>query len=964
MRWNTVRPHLVRDGNPAIKGGIMKNRTIRWTVCLILLGTLSCSTHQVQQPVHDGSTEEGSNEQKKESRNSGGKTGKGSGQLKQGNKAFRDSDYKEALDHYQKALKRSQNLDNKKGMIDSLNGMGSTYLDLGQISKALQSVERALTLSRSAGYRKGEANALNIKGRICGDRAQYETALEYLEQALTIKRALHDSDGEGLVLNNIGIVHWQIGQPRKALVYLEKALAIHRETANRRFEAFDLTEMGIVYLQLHKFEEALKLHEQALIIFREVNWRRQEALDLICLGRDFEALGRNDEALKHYEQANSISQEIGYLRGQANALNNIGFVCLKLGLNPKAVEVFEESLKISEDLGTLEYLQRTQWGLGKTRSRMNRPDEAIAHYEQALSTIESIRAGLSEGETRTLYMSGKLRIYDELIELLEKQHQKQPFAGYDRKSLEIFERKQGRMILEEVGNSGAKHFAGLPERIMEKESELEENLDDLRTSLSYERAIPAYPHKLDQVRALEEKILQVKEAQRALKEEIKSSFPDYYAIRYPQPATLLELQKNVLNPGELILVYGVMENLTCLWVIGKDSFAFSRILMGEEVLDEKVKQFRAEMLEVLEAIQRRQPDYFITKVVHDSTGALREKGRELADSLLPQNARNMMTKAKTVYIVPSGPLYFLPFEALVLTRPSTEKGFSYLMEESPVAYLSSASLLKSLRESIARRKDKAIYPLLAFANPVYSNLKETIPEKDISSSAPSDTPSSGESPAEPSMRARAYLDLLGGLFAELPETEDEARQVKAILEAPDQSAPLQLRNAASRSNMFRLNNENKLSAYRYLVFSCHGILPDEVDQIRQPALVLSHPDPETRQDGFLTMADVFQFKLNADLVTLSACNTGMGKALRSEGIVGLTRAFMYAGASAAVVNLWSVESRSAIMVTTGFYRNLKKGGSRTEALQSAKLRLINGDEGELYTHPFFWAPTIIFGEGS
>ncbi|MCX5882581.1 MAG: CHAT domain-containing protein, partial [Deltaproteobacteria bacterium] len=864
----------------------------------------------------------------------------------------------------QKALKRAQKMDNKKGIIDSLNGMASTYRDLGQLSKALQSSEQALTLSRSAGYRKGESDALSITGRISLDRAQYVAALEYLEQALTIKRALHDPNGTGNVLNNIGLVHNLIGQPRKALVYLEKALENHRQTANRRLEAFDLSEIGVAYLLLRQYEEAMKFHKQALTIFREVNWRRQEALDLIYLGRDFDALGRNVEALEQFKQASSICQEIGYLKGQANAINYVGFTCLKLGQNPESLEAFEESLKISEDLGALEYFQRSQWGLGKITARMNRPDEAIAHYEQALNTIESIRAGLSEGETRTQYMSSKLRIYDELIELLEKQHQKHPSEGYDCKSLEIFERKQGRMILEEVGNSGAKHFAGLPERITEREAELDENLDELRTSLSYERSIPAYPHKLDQVRSLEENIRQVKEAQRALKEEIKTSFPDYYAIRYPQPATLSELQKNVLNPGELILVYGVMEKFTCLWAIGQDSFAFHRIEMGEEVLDEKVKQFRARMLEVLEAIQRKQPDYFITKIVHDSMGTLRESGRELAETVLPQNVRNMMSKAKTLYIVPSGSLYFLSFEALVLTNPSNQKGFSYLIEENSVAYLSSASLLKSLREAMSRRKDKAIYPLLAFANPVYSDMKEITPMMDRSQESPGNLPPSGESSEEPSMRARAYLDLMGGHFLELPETEDEARKVKAIMEAPDQSSPLQLRNAASRSNVFRLNNENKLSDYRYLVFSCHGILPDEVDQIRQPALVLSNPDPETHQDGFLTMADVFQFTLNADLVTLSACNTGMGKVLRSEGIVGLTRAFMYAGASAAVVNLWSVESRSATMVTTGFYRNLKNGGSRSEALQSAKLRLIHGEEGDMYTHPFFWAPAIIFGEGS
>jgi len=945
----------------------MKSRTTRWIICwiicAILTGALSCSSQQVQ-TTPDGSTEEDASFENKGYRASSVKTPKGSGQLKQGGKAFRDSDYKEALDHYQKALNRAKKLDNKKNMIDSLNGMASTYRDLGQISKALQSSERALTLSRSAGYRKGEADALSTTGRISSDRAQYVTALEYLEQALTIRRALRDPNGTGLVLNNIGLVHNLIGQPRKALAYLEEALANHRQTTNRRFEAFDLSEMGVSYLLLRQYEDAMKFHKQALTIYREVNWPRQEALVLIYLGRDFDALGQNLEALEQFRQARSICQEIGYLKGQANAINHVGFVCLKLDRNPEAFEAFEESLKISEELGALEYFQRSQWGLGKTTARMNRPDEAIAHYEQALNTIESIRAGLSEGETRTQYMSGKLRIYDELIELLEKEHQKQPSMGYDRKSLEIFERKQGRMILEEVGNSGAKHFAGLPERITAKESELDENIDELQTSLSYERSIPAYPHKLDQMRSLEENIRQVKEAQRALKEEIKTSFPDYYAIKYPQPATLPELQKNVLNPGELILVYGVMENFTCLWEIGKDSFAFYRIADGEAALNKKVKQFRTEMLEVLDAIQRRQPDYFITKVANDSIGALREKGRELAEILIPQNVRNRMANAGTLYIVPSGPLYFLPFESLVWMRPSTRKGFSYLVEENPVAYLSSASLLKSLREAMARRKDKAIYPLLAFANPVYSDMKATTPEKAPPSSASGDTLPSGESPSEPSMRARAYMDLLGGHFAELPETEDEARQVKAIMEAPDQSSPLQLRNAASRSNVFRLNNENKLSAYRYLVFSCHGILPDEVDQIRQPALVLSNPDPETHQDGFLTMSDVFQFTLNADLVTLSACNTGMGKILRSEGIVGLTRAFMYAGASAAVVNLWSVESRSAIMVTTGFYRNLKKGGSRTEALQSAKLRLIHGEEGELFTHPFFWAPAIIFGEGS
>jgi CHAT domain-containing protein len=132
------------------------------------------------------------------------------------------------------------------------------------------------------------------------------------------------------------------------------------------------------------------------------------------------------------------------------------------------------------------------------------------------------------------------------------------------------------------------------------------------------------------------------------------------------------------------------------------------------------------------------------------------------------------------------------------------------------------------------------------------------------------------------MRAAAYQDIMGGAFVELPDTEEEVRKIKKILEAPEQSHPLQLRDAASRSNVLRLNEEKKLEGYRFLVFACHGVLPGEVDQVRQPALVLSHPDSKTGEGGFLTMADVFGFKLNADLVTLSACNTGRVQSKRER----------------------------------------------------------------------------------
>jgi CHAT domain-containing protein len=159
------------------------------------------------------------------------------------------------------------------------------------------------------------------------------------------------------------------------------------------------------------------------------------------------------------------------------------------------------------------------------------------------------------------------------------------------------------------------------------------------------------------------------------------------------------------------------------------------------------------------------------------------------------------------------------------------------------------------------------------------------------------------------------------------------------------------------------NSTETLDDYRYVIFACHGILPEEIDRVTQPTLVLSDPDPQTAEAGYLTMADVFALSLNADLVALSACNTGRGKTVKGEGVMGLTRAFMYAGTPAITVTLWSVETHSAKTVNVGFFKNLKEGKGRAEALRDIKLDMIRGEYGEQWRKPFYWGPTVIFGDG-
>ena len=384
-----------------------------------------------------------------------------------------------------------------------------------------------------------------------------------------------------------------------------------------------------------------------------------------------------------------------------------------------------------------------------------------------------------------------------------------------------------------------------------------------------------------------------------------------------------------------MLVYGVMKAKTCLWVIGKAVCGLYTLPIGQKDLDRKIAAYRRTVLKAGDGGGKAAGPQDPAEKAPDNPR------HELFSLLFPAPVRSALPAGSRLYVIPTGPLYSLPFEALE-TQAAGEPPH-YLVEDYAIAYLSSASLLKTLREAQARKQAQPPYPLLAFANPRYeTGASSQMDDKSVRG-----------------LQTRAYRELLGGTFPELPETEDEARAIKELLKAPEPSNPLIVKEAASRSTLLSLNQAARLPDYHYLVFACHGILPGEVNRVVQPALVLAFPE----KDGFLTMADVFGLRLNAELVSLSACNTGRGSDVKGEGVIGLTRAFMYAGTPAVAVTLWSVESESAKELNVGMYRYLSQGQGRAQALREIKLAMLRGEKGDAYRYPFFWAPLVVFGDG-
>ncbi len=781
----------------------------------------------------------------------------------------------------------------------------------------------------------GDMNRLAKEGKQAYDAANYLEALAKWQQGLELAEKSMNQPAAAEFLANLGLAYDALDQYERALENAQAALAIHRDLKDRRSEAHDRNDLGVVYRHLSQYDRALENHQQALAIHREFKDLRFEGNELINLGEVYYDIGQYEQALECFQQALDIFRKIKGRRGEGQALSDMDGVCRDLGRYDQALKTLQESLKIGQEVGHPENLWRAQRALGAVEVKLARYDQAIDHYQQALDTIEGLRAGLDSKETKSTYMKNKLFVYDELIELLRSLHGKDPGKGYDRGALEIFERKQGRLFLEEMGQSGARNFAGLPEQVKSRESALESRLDKLQADLVKERSRPT----VDQARhqALETELQRARADFQALKAELQAGYPDYFALKYPQPAKLAELRTKVLQSGEVIMVYGVMQDKTCLWVIGPEVFQLHTIPVGEEDLGRKVTAYRRQVLKTEgEGGEAAAPQ----------GQAEKERERlhhELYSLLFPAPVPSALPAGCRLYIVPTGPLYGLPFEAMETQAPGQPP--HYLIEDYAIAYLSSASLLKTLREAQARKQTRPAYPLLAFANPRYGKVSGD-QDKDKKRSVRD-------------LQTRAYRAILGGTFEELQETEDEARAIKEVLKAPDRSNPLQVKEAASRSTVLNLNHTARLAAYHYLVFACHGVLPGQVDRVVQPALVLSHPE----KDGYLTMGDVFSLQLNADLVSLSACNTGRGAQVKGEGVAGLTRAFMYAGTPAVAVTLWSIESESAKELNVGMYRCLSQKYGRAAALQHIKLALLRGEKGKQYCDPFFWAPLVVFGDG-
>jgi CHAT domain-containing protein/tetratricopeptide (TPR) repeat protein len=837
------------------------------------------------------------------------------------------NEYRKALEYFNETVALAVTLKDQRLEAGTQTFIGGMLDILGDVSQALDHQQRALVLARQYGWRAAEGSALSNIGKIYLDVAEWQKALGYFTQALPVFRALHLKDNEAITLNNIGIVYFQTGEQQKALDYLEQSLPLFREVGNKNSEAYTYLHIGRVYRRFGDDKKALEYFSQAQAMQRQAGNRAREAETLDDIGLSYAAEGQFENALDYHRQAAEIQHSVGNVRREAVALTNVGEAYLHLGQPSKAWESFNQALAIFRTVGDLSNAALALRGIASVEQKQNNLKAAQKYITESLAAIETVRSRASSLQMRASYRALAEKAYEFYIDVLMQQHGKYPSEGFDAEALYASERGRARSLLERLSEVRIDIRQGVDTALLEKEQNLSRVLN---AKAQREMQLKARKGSNEELATLQREISALEDEYQQVEAAIRKSSPQYSALTQPQPLDLKGIQQQ-LDPDTVLLEYSLGEQRSYLWVVTPNSlktYALPKREDVENVARRINESLAARSVGAFESPAQRQAR--IARADAEFQQAASELSRMI---LVPASAE---FGKKRLVVVADGALQYVPFAALSVApnRP--------LIVDHELVSLQSASAFALQRQNLANRP-LAPKAVAVIADPVFStNDPRLNPGASVRESASTRIIEHG--PGGPGDQVS---------IPRLPFTRIEADQILAV--SPGGSNFKALGFDANRA----IASSGDLSKYRYVHFATHGYL--DTTRAGLSAVVLSMVDKNGKpQDGFLRTHDIYNLKLPAELVVLSACETALGKEITGEGLEGLTRAFMYAGARRVVVSLWNVNDKATASLMQRLYTEmLRSGKTPAAALRAAQIEMLRARQ---WQSPYFWAPFVMQGE--
>lgn len=831
-----------------------------------------------------------------------------------------------AIDAYRHAAEiYSANGDRLNNEILNEN-MARAHRALGQNGKAIEELTAALNEARAIEDAHGICASLEELGNLYFARGELQPALDAYRDALEALAKSPDDTVHAHVLNGMAHVDTLLGEYDSAKDFFAQSIALWRKLKDPMGEAYALDGQGFLAYTVQDYPDAIRRFRETLDIVQNLHLDRESAIILEELGEASQAAGDANSANDAFQQSLALARKLHLAATEADCLRSLGEAAAARGDFVSAQAGYAQAGELYASMGGGPHqalLHGDEANLERAQGHLAAAQEQM---EQALAVIESSRKSIRNADYRSAFFSTQRNYYDLDIALLMQMEKAAPGKGYAARAFEVSERARARALIDSLQEQGI-HVHGADTALAARDTELSDAIEAQsfllqQASESEQGASAADRDRLDGLKA----------EQQQLREKIRQRDPAYASLAHGQIVAVDTLRQQLLDPQAVVLEYWLGSEHSYLWAVTKQGISSYR-LPAAAVIDAQARRLYANLvarnLNVAgETLASR------TERIARADALAGAQAAALAGVILSPAAAVVRTHP-TLIVIDEGSLASIPFAALPI-------GGRRLVETHQVAYLPSASVLPELRANHPAARPQRI---ALIADPVFSEHDPRVhPGEQISSKG---LPGAGED------LTRSAGDAGLREFPRLIYSRQEAEAIGHLVPASEQWTAMDFDA--------NLDAVRKLDWTQFTIahFSTHALLDTIHPDLS--GIVLSLVDKDGRpRDGFIRVRDIYNMRIPADLVVLSACRTALGKEVRGEGVIGLARAFSYAGSQRVLATLWDVNDHATAELMTSVYRGmLETHLSPPDALAQAQRKLARTAQ---WRAPYFWATFVLQGD--
>jgi CHAT domain-containing protein len=793
---------------------------------------------------------------------------------------------------------------------------------MAEPTKAIGYLTQALSILQVTRDETTEAIVLHNLGWYHQLLGEYSTSGNYYRRALRVE----DDAFRANTLNNLGRLNASLGDFEAAQEYMQRASSECERHGDGRCKAETLVNLGSLLLQQRQADAARDRFNAAVTTIEGMQndvWRAKALLGLASVAPNPSA----PEVGARIQTAIALVRRLKDRRIEADGLQALGNWYKARNVVSLAKTTYEEALALQQATGEMEGQAQVLLAIAGLLRDSGDLEHALAHVERAIETRESLREQVARPDLRSTYLATTQEYYDLYVDILMALHARTPLAGYDRKALQASERARARGLIEALAERGSDILGRSNPDLVERERALRRKLNARDQRL---RTLAGEEGNFERKVKAEQELSATLGDLRELQGEIRSHDPRYAELTHPPELDVKALQQQI-DDDSVLLEYWLGTKRSFVWVVTNHSVS-SHALPPGEAIESAARRYIATLTA---RPSNRQPGT-ATAVAED------EAGRVLGLALLAPLAKEL--QHRRLIVVRYGALEYIPFAALPLPSAAGTNP-TRLIQTHEIVNLPAATVLGSLRKARTRAPQKTI---AIFADPVFSRddprVRDALqPTADLNRITRDDPTALQRSAAESGLQSLRRLR-----YSRL-----EADAIAALVPAGERLEALDFQSNRTTA----LGND--IAQFRFLHFATHGLLDSVHPELS--GLVFSTVDERGRpRDGLVRLHEIFGLSLQADLVVLSACQTALGRDIKGEGLVGLTRGFMYAGAPRVIATLWDVDDRATAELMRRFYQHLlKERPTAAVSLRAAQLSLMQDPQ---WSSPYYWAGFILLGD--